>query len=74
MTVSIDKATGTCSTTVEGTVHRSAIMDVRVSTDPVARMSVVDIDGARTHVTEEQAEHLIAAGAQDGRENLVVDD
>lgn len=74
MTVSIDTATGTCSTTVQGTTYRSAVMDVRVSTDPAARMSVAHIDGASVHVPEDQAEHLIAAGAKDDRENLVVDD
>ncbi|EQM75886.1 DUF3203 family protein [Stutzerimonas stutzeri] len=74
MSVSIDTATGTCSTTLEGTTYRSAIMDVRVSTDPAARMSMAHIDGHSTHVTEDMAEHLIAAGAKDDRENLVVDD
>ena len=74
MSVSIDTATGTCSTTLEGTTYRSAILDVRVSTDPAARMSMAHIDGHSTHVTEDLAEHLIAAGAKDDRENLVVDD
>ena len=74
MTVSIDTATGTCSVTLDGTVHRSAIMDVRVTTDPAARMSMITIDGASTHVTEEQASHLITAGATDDRENLITDD
>ncbi|MGK9065409.1 DUF3203 family protein [Stutzerimonas chloritidismutans] len=74
MTLDIDTATGTCSTTIDGTTYRSAIMDVRISTDPAARMSVAHVDGASTHLTEDQAEHLIAAGAKDDRENLVVDD
>lgn len=73
MTVSIDIPTGTCSATIQGSTYRSAIVDIRVSTDPKARMSVAHIEGASTHVTEEQAEHLIAAGAKDDRENLVVD-
>ncbi|WP_217476572.1 DUF3203 family protein [Stutzerimonas stutzeri] len=74
MSVSIDTATGTCSTTLEGTTYRSAITDVRVSTDPAARMSMAHIDGHSTHVTEDMAEHLIAAGAKDDRENLIADD
>ncbi|QGZ32175.1 DUF3203 family protein [Stutzerimonas stutzeri] len=74
MSVTIDIATGTCSTTLEGTTYRSAIMDTRISTDPNARMSVAHIDGASAHITEDQAEHLIAAGAKDDRENLIVDD
>ena len=74
MTVHIDTATGTCSTTLEGATHRSAIMDVRVSTDPAARMSMAHIDGHSVHIAEDMAEHLIAAGAKDDRENLVADD
>ncbi|TCD20496.1 DUF3203 family protein [Pseudomonas sp. IC_126] len=74
MTVTLDIPTGTCSAVIQGTTYRSAIMDVRVSTDPAARMSVAHIDGANTHVTEDQAEHLIAAGAKDDRENLIADD
>ncbi|WP_181295575.1 DUF3203 family protein [Pseudomonas sp. Q2-TVG4-2] len=74
MSVTIDTATGTCSATVAGNTYRSAIMDVHVSTDPAARMSVAHIDGTSVHLPEEQAEHLIAAGAKDDRENLIVDD
>lgn len=74
MTVSIDTATGTCSTTLEGATQRSAIMDVRISTDPAARMSMAHIGGHSVHVAEDMAEHLIAAGAKDDRENLVADD
>lgn len=74
MSVTIDTATGTCSTTLEGATYRSAIMDVRVTTDPAARMSMAHIEGRSTHVTEDMAEHLIAAGAKDERENLVADD
>lgn len=73
MTVNIDTATGTCSTTLEGATHRCAIADVRVSTDPAARMSMAHIAGHSVHVTEDMAEHLIAAGAKDDRENLIVD-
>jgi hypothetical protein len=74
MSVSIDTANGTCSTTVGGTTYRSAITDVRVSTDPAARMSMAHIEGHSTHVTEDMAEHLVAAGAKDERENLIADD
>ena len=38
-------------------------MDVRITTDPEARMSVMNIDGTSIHVPEDEAEHLIAAGA-----------
>ncbi|TLX52715.1 DUF3203 domain-containing protein [Stutzerimonas nosocomialis] len=73
MIVNIDTATGTCSTVVNETTYRSAIADVRISTDPQARMSVAHIDSASVHVAEDEAEHLIGAGAQDDRENLVAD-
>ncbi|CDZ94308.1 DUF3203 family protein [Pseudomonas saudiphocaensis] len=74
MTVSIDTATGTCSATHDGTTYRSAIMDVRITTDPQARMSVAHIDSVSVHLPEDQAEHLIAAGAIDERENIIADD
>jgi hypothetical protein len=74
MTVNIDAASGTCSAVQNGTTYRSAIADVRVTTDPAVRMSVAHIDSVSLHVAEDQAEHLIAAGAQDQRENIIVDD
>ncbi len=74
MTVNIDTANGTCSTTLENATQTCAIKHVRVSTDPAARMSMAHISGHSVHVTEDMAEHLIAAGAKDDRKNLVVDD
>ncbi len=74
MTVNIDTANGTCSTTLENATQTCAIKDVRVSTDPAARMSMAHISGHSVHVTKDMAEHLIAAGAKDDRKNLVVDD
>lgn len=74
MTVQIDTTTATCSVVIDGTTHHSALMDVRITTDPQARMSVLNIDGRSIHVAEDEAEHLIAAGAVDDRSNLVVDD
>lgn len=74
MTIDIDTTTGTCSTVRDGITHRSAIMDVRITTDPQARMSVAHIDGIAVHLPEDQAEKLIATGARDERENLITDD
>jgi hypothetical protein len=34
----------------------------------------MNIDGTSIHVPEDEAEHLIAAGAVDDRSNLVADD
>ena len=69
-----DTTTGTCCVVINGNTHRSALMDVRITTDPEARMSVMNIDGTSIHVPEDEAEHLIAAGAVDDRSNLVADD
>ncbi|EXF42589.1 hypothetical protein BAY1663_05004 [Pseudomonas sp. BAY1663] len=74
MNVQIDTTTGTCSVVIDGTTHHSALGDVRISTDPQARMSVLHIDGTSVHVPEDEAEHLIAAGAVDDRTNLIADE
>lgn len=74
MTVDINTTTGTCAVVINGNTHRSALMDVRITTDAQARMSVMNIDGTSIHVPEDEAEHLIAAGAVDDRSNLVADE
>lgn len=74
MSLQIDKATGTCTIERNGNIFRSALMDARVTTDHRARMSELHIEGASMHVTEAQAEQLIVLGAQDERENLIIDD
>jgi len=74
MTVQIDTTTGTCSIAIGDTTHRSAIMDVRITTDPQVRMDMLHIDGATVHVAADEAEHLIAAGAVDDRSLLIADD
>ncbi|MGE4407894.1 DUF3203 family protein [Pseudomonas sp.] len=74
MNVQIDAIAGTCSVVIGDTMHRSALGDVRISTDPQARMSLLHIDGTSIHVPEDEAEHLIAAGAVDDRTNLIADE
>jgi len=74
MSVQIDTTTGTCSVVIGETTHRSAIMDVRITTDPQVRMDLLHIDGTSVHVAADEAEHLIAAGAIDDRSLLVADD
>ncbi|MCF7203300.1 DUF3203 family protein [Pseudomonas oligotrophica] len=74
MAVEIDTTTGTCVITVNGQPHRGAIGDARITTDPQARMSELHLDGHRLHLPEDEAEHLIAAGATDDRSNLIADD
>ncbi|QIJ00079.1 DUF3203 family protein [Stutzerimonas balearica] len=74
MAIEIDTTSGTCVITVDGQPHRGAIMDARITTDPQARMSELHLEGHRVHVPEDEAEHLIAAGATDDRSNLIADD
>ncbi|WP_120995548.1 DUF3203 family protein [Stutzerimonas urumqiensis] len=74
MSIRIDNVTRTCAIELNGQTHHSAIMDARITTDPATRMSVLNIDGASAHVTEEQVVSLINGGAKDDRENLIVDD
>lgn len=74
MTINIDTSTGTCSAVRDGITYRSAIMDVHVSTDPQARMSVASIDTLSIHIPDDVAERLIAAGATDDRSLLIADD
>lgn len=74
MSVNIDNVTRTCSIERNGEVHHSAIMDATITTDPQARMSVLNIKGASAHVTEDQVTSLINGGAEDNRQNLMADD
>ncbi|WP_312932938.1 DUF3203 family protein [Stutzerimonas nitrititolerans] len=74
MSIQIDTTTGTCSVVIGETTYRSAIMDVRITTDPQVRMDLLHIGGASVHVAADEAEHLIAAGAIDDRSLLVADD
>jgi hypothetical protein len=74
VTVEIDPEKATCALTVQGLRYERPIGELRVTTDPDARMSLTAIDGMPVYLSEDQAEQLIAAGAIDERFNLIVDD
>ena len=72
MSIEIDTNSSTCIFTHEGTRHEWPITEVRVSTDPEARMSIMEKGELRKHISENDAERLVAAGAEDGRFHLIV--
>ncbi|EPJ5884204.1 TPA: DUF3203 family protein, partial [Pseudomonas aeruginosa] len=47
---------------------------LRIGTDAEARLSVLYIDGKRLHISEEDAQRLVVAGAEDQRRHLMADD
>lgn len=67
MAIEIDSDQGVCSVEIEGSRHRAAIDSLRVGTDAEARLSVLYIDGRRLHISEEDAQRLVVAGAEDQR-------
>jgi hypothetical protein len=74
MSVEIDTPNSTCAIFIDARKYESPLQHVRVSTDPQTRMSVLEIAGRREFISEPDAERLVAAGAADGRFNLVQDD
>ncbi|HHK4056713.1 TPA: DUF3203 family protein, partial [Pseudomonas aeruginosa] len=44
---------------------------LRIGTDAEARLSVLYIDGKRLHISEEDAQRLVVAGAEDQRRHLM---
>lgn len=74
MNIQIDQDAGTCVLEFDQQTHTVPLDRVRVTTDPQARTSVVELDGRQAPISEPDAEMLIAAGAEDGRFNLIVDD
>ena len=58
----------------EGSRHRAPVDSLRIGTDAEARLSVLYIDGKRLHISEEDAQRLVVAGAEDQRRHLMADD
>ncbi|MET1077730.1 MAG: DUF3203 family protein [Pseudomonas sp.] len=73
MAVEIDASAGTCSVVVDERRQVGPIAEARISTDPQARMSVLELPGVRAHVTEDDVQRLLSAGVRDDRSNLIVD-
>ncbi|WP_313518259.1 DUF3203 family protein [Pseudomonas sp.] len=74
MTVEINTANSTCAVFVDDRKLESPLAQVRVTTDEATRMSVLEIAGRREFISEPDAEHLVGAGAEDARFNLIKDD
>ncbi len=74
MSIEIDSEQGICSVEIEGSRHRPPVDSLRFGTDAEARRSVLDRDGKRRHISEEDAQRLVVAGAEDQRRNLMADE
>ncbi|HLD64975.1 MAG TPA: DUF3203 family protein [Pseudomonas sp.] len=74
MTVEINELAATCAVMVDGRKRVGALAEARITTDPQARMSQLEFQDAHAHITEEDAQRLLAAGVRDERSNLFVDD
>jgi len=74
MTIEINTHDATCAIFVEDRKYESPLDQVRVTTDETTRMSVLEIAGRRELISEADAEHLVGAGAEDARFNLIKDD
>ncbi len=74
MDLHLDAPNDGCTFVLEDGRYASTISSLVVSTDPDTRMSVVNVQGRRIHINEQDAHALIGAGAKDERFNVVVDD
>ncbi|TRX75571.1 DUF3203 family protein [Pseudomonas mangiferae] len=74
MNVIIDAPSDTCTFVTDDVRHTGTLSTLVVTTDPERRMSVVDVQGTRIHISEQDAQQLIGAGAKDDRFNVVTDD
>lgn len=74
MTVEINERAATCAVMVDGRKRVGALAEARILTDPQARMSQLAFPGGQAHITEEDAQRLLAVGVRDERSNLIVDD
>ncbi len=74
MTIEINTHNSTCAVFVDDRKYESPLDQIRVTTDEATRMSVLEIAGRRQLISEPDAEHLIGAGAEDARFNLLKDD
>ncbi|MES2818240.1 MAG: DUF3203 family protein [Pseudomonadota bacterium] len=73
MTVEIDSGAATCTLVIDQRRVVGALNQARITTDPRARMSVLELRDGKAHITEVDAQRLVAAGVKDERRNLVAD-
>ncbi|MBE0824731.1 DUF3203 family protein [Escherichia coli] len=74
MSIEIDSEQGVCSVEIEVIPQSYHNYSLRIGTDAEARLSVLYIDGKRLHISEEDAQRLVVAGAEDQRRHLMADD
>ncbi|MBM7062103.1 DUF3203 family protein [Pseudomonas sp. UL073] len=70
MAISIDVDKGSCTFDLEGARHERTIADLVIRTDHHARMSQVEVAGQQVHISEDDAQCLIGAGALDDRSHV----
>ncbi len=73
MSIAIDLEKGTCIVNTQYGQDEMPIRDITISTDKTLRTSVIRTSVGKSIVTEDQAQTLLGAGANDDRENLVFD-
>ncbi|UVJ42293.1 DUF3203 family protein [Pseudomonas sp. LS1212] len=70
MYVHTNQETRRCTFTVDDQRFDVAAADLTVTTDEALRMSVVEVNGKKVPITEDEADTLTVAGAVDGRKHL----
>ncbi len=74
MSIAIDLEKGICIVNTKFGQDQLPISDITISTDKTLRASVIRTPVGKTLITEDEAQTLLNAGANDDRENLVFDE
>lgn len=74
MSIAIDLEKGLCIVNTKFGQDQLPISDITISTDKSLRASIIRTPVGKTLITEDQAQMLLSAGANDDRENLVFDE
>lgn len=74
MSIAIDLENGTCIINTKFGQDQLPISDITICTDKMLRASIIRTSVGKTIITEDEAQTLLGAGANDDRENLVFDE
>lgn len=74
MSIAIDLEKGLCIVNTKFGQDQLPISDITISTDKTLRASIIRTPVGKTLITEDEAQTLLGAGANDDRENLVFDE
>jgi hypothetical protein len=74
MSIAIDLEKGICIVNTKFGQDQLPISDITISTDKTLRASIIRTPVGKTLITEDEAQTLLNAGANDDRENLVFDE